>query len=140
MLDLDALFDQHSAITASWSGSARACYQCFTERLSQDAPLTIKVGKGGLSYYKQTAHGRLFVCHFNAIPRRETSELGFADFRQDLLAPVLDVPRMIADLQAAVGSDLAIKPGKVWCSLHFPLARSADVADAFRVHLIAKLA
>lgn len=138
-MGLDKLLNQHPLVTASWSEATRMLYRTFTERLTQQEPLTIKVGKGGLSYYKATVHGPLFVCHFNAIPRRDQHELGFADFRQDVLAPVLHVPAVIAELQTVVGSDIEIKVGKVWCSFHFPLVRSADVADALRVHLISKI-
>ncbi|MBV9789548.1 MAG: hypothetical protein JOZ51_15285 [Chloroflexi bacterium] len=137
-MDLDRIFDH--ALAADWSPKTRAIYRDFSERLMQRDALTVKVGKGGLSYYKTTAGGPIFVCHFNAEPRGGNADLGFADFRRDTLERVLDFPMMLADLQAALGPEITIKPGNIWYSFHFPLARRAEIADALRAQIISQIA
>jgi hypothetical protein len=138
MTNVQELFSQQPTITGAWPAATRALYQTFTDHLGRDTPVTIKVGKGGLSYYAATGQGRLFVCHFNAQPRGAVPDVGFADFRQDVLLPFLDVPTMRSELQAALGGP-EINVGAIWCSFRFPLAHSAAVADALRTHLLAKL-
>jgi hypothetical protein len=129
----------HNTVARGWSPSTRALYRAFCERIMRHTALDVQIGKGGLSFYAQTDSRRLFVCHFNAAPRGGQAELGFADFRQDVLQERLDLPATIQALQAAVGADVPIKVGKVWCSLHFPLARVPRIADAFATHLVAPL-
>lgn len=137
-MNLDRIFDH--ALAAQWSPEMRVAYREFSERLMQQDALTVKVGKGGLSYYKATAGGPIFVCHFNAQPRGGTGDLGFADFRRDALERVLDFPAVLTDLQSALGSEIAIKSGKIWYSFHFPLARRTEIADALRKQIVAKIA
>lgn len=132
-MNLDRIADH--ALAAQWSPEIRATYREFSERLMQHDALTIKVGKGGLSYYK----GPIFVCHFNARPRGGSDDLGFADFRRDTLERVLHFPAMLADLQAALGPEIAIKAGNIWYSFHFPLARRAEIAEALREQIVSKI-
>lgn len=139
-MDLTQLFAAHEAITAAWPAAARALYQTFTDHLVSDAAFTITLGKGGLSYYHVTAQRRLFICHVNALPRGREDGPGFADFRTDVLAPLVDVAAVLAGLRTALGDDITIREGKVWCSLHFPRARAAEVADAFRTELVGRVA
>lgn len=136
-MDLDRIFDH--ALAADWSPETRAIYRDFSERLMRQAALTVKVGKGGLSYYKTSAGGPIFVCHFNAAPRGGNADLGFADFRRDTLERVLDFPMMLAALQAALGPEITIKSGKIWYSFHFPLARRAEIADALGEQIVAQI-
>jgi hypothetical protein len=138
MQHIDELFE-HNTFAAAWSPGTRALYRAFCERIMQHGALDVQIGKGGLSFYKSTADGRVFVCHFNAAPRGKQNELAFADFRKDALKERLDLDAALNALQAAVGPDIPIKNGKVWCSLHFPLARSLDIADAFATHVVAQL-
>jgi hypothetical protein len=136
-MNLDRISDH--ALAAQWSPETQAAYRDFSERLMQQDALTVKVGKGGLSYYKTTASGPIFVCHFNAHPRGGTGDLGFADFRRDALERVLDFPAVLAELQALLGPEIAIKSGKIWYSFHFPLARRAAIADALREQIVSKI-
>ena len=110
-------------------------YKLFSERLMCHETLTIKAGKGGLSYYKN----KIFVCHFNAKPRKDRDDLGFADFRYDALRPYLDVDNTIFAIQKEVLSDVEIKSLKLWCSLHFPLSKLDHIADLFLKHIITKV-
>ena len=110
-------------------------YELFTAHLMQNEQLTVKSGKGGLSYYKQG----VFVCHFNAQPQKKREDLGFADFRYDGLRPYLDVQRTIAAIQKDSPPEVQIKSHKLWCSLHFPLPRLEHVADLFLKHIISKV-
>lgn len=110
-------------------------YELLTAHLMQDEQLTVRGGKGGLSYYK---HG-VFVCHFNARPQRRREDLGFADFRYEGLRPYLDVQRTIAAIQKDALPEVQIKPHKQWCSLHFPLTRLDHIADLFLRHIISRV-
>ncbi|HEY0733980.1 MAG TPA: hypothetical protein VGD69_03670 [Herpetosiphonaceae bacterium] len=136
-MNLDRILSH--AIAAQWSPEARAIYHDFSERLMQQDALSVKVGKGGLSYYKTTSSGPIFVCHFNAQPRSSTGDLGFADFRRDTLEHVLDFPAVLTGLQSALGPEIAIKSGNIWYSFHFPLARRAEIADALREQIVANI-
>lgn len=110
-------------------------YELFSTYLMQTEQLTVKSGKGGLSYYK---HG-VFVCHFNARPRQNREDLGFADFRYDGLRPYLDVENTIAAIQHDALPAVQIKGHKLWCSLHFPLSELEHIADLFLRHIICKV-
>lgn len=136
-MDLDRISDH--TLAAQWSPATRAIYRDFSERLMWQDALTIKVGQGGLSYYKTSASGPIFVCHFNAEPRGGNTELGFADFRRDTLEHVLAFPAVLAGLQTAFGPEITIKAGKIWYSFHFPLAQRAEIADALREQIIAQI-
>lgn len=110
-------------------------YQLFSDHLMQNETLTTKSGKGGLSYYKDG----VFVCHFNAKPRKDRDDLGFADFRYDALRPFLDVEKTILAIQNEALPEVEIKSHKLWCSLHFPLSKLEHIADLFLKHIISKV-
>jgi hypothetical protein len=110
-------------------------YKLFSEHLMRDEILTIKAGKGGLSYYKNGA----FVCHFNAKPRKDRDDLGFADFRYDALRPYLDIETTISTIRKEALPEVEIKSHKLWCSLHFPLSKLEHIADLFLKHIISKV-
>lgn len=137
-MNLDRIFDH--ALAAQWSQETRAVYRDFSERLMQQEALTVKVGKGGLSYYNPTSSGPIFVCHFNATPRSGTSDLGFADFRRDTLERVLDFSAVLAGLQSALGPEIEIKSGTIWYSFHFPLAGRTEIAEALREQIVSRIA
>ena len=111
-------------------------YKFFSDKLMQHETLTVKSGKGGLSYYKDG----VFVCHFNARPQAKRDDLGFADFRYDGLRPYLDIEATILALQQDALPDVQIKSHKLWCSLHFPLSIVEHVAGLFLKHIISKVA
>ena len=110
-------------------------YKFFSDQLMRREALTIKSGKGGLSYYKNG----VFVCHFNAKPQAKRDDLGFADFRYDALRPYLDIHRTISEMRKEASPEVAIKSHKLWCSLHFPLSKMENVADLFMKHIITKV-
>ena len=114
---------------------ADVAYTLFSEQLMRHTPLTVRRGKGGLSYYRHD----VFVCHFNARPQQKRDDLGFADFRYDSLRPHLDVEQVIAALQRDALPDVQFKRHKLWATLHFPLTRIEDVADLFVMHIISKV-
>jgi len=110
-------------------------YKHFSDQLIRHETLTIKSGKGGLSYYKNG----VFICHFNAQPHKTRDDLGFADFRYDALRPYLDIEKTLSALQQEALPDVQIKSHKLWCTLHFPLSRMEHVADLFLKHIITKV-
>ena len=110
-------------------------YKIFSDRLMTHETLTTKTGKGGLSYYKDG----VFVCHFNAQPQKKRDDLGFADFRYDVLRPYLEIEATIAAIQKVASPEVQIKSRKLWCSLHFPLSKMEHVADLFLTHIISKV-
>jgi hypothetical protein len=114
---------------------ADLAYQLFSEKLMKNESLTVKSGKGGLSYYKND----VFVCHFNAQPQKKRVDLGFADFRYDALRPFLDIEMTVAAFQKAALPEVQIKSHKLWCSLHFPLLQIEHVAGLFLKHIISKV-
>lgn len=135
---IDELFES-DPFAVTWSQSTRLVYRAFCDHLMGDEALSVRAGRGGLSFYKTTSTGPVFVCHFNALPRSGEERVGFADFRRDVLQGRLDLDAALESMQHALGPESPIKPGKVWCSVHFPLSRAPAVADAFREHLIAKV-
>lgn len=110
-------------------------YQLLSDHLMQHETLTVKSGKGGLSYYKKG----VFVCHFNAKPRKDRDDLGFADFRFDALHPYLDIEKTISAIQDEATSEIEIRAHKLWCSLHFPLSKLEHIAELFLKHIITKV-
>jgi hypothetical protein len=112
-----------------------AAYRFFSQQLTRSEILTTRMGKGGLSYYKNG----VFVCHFNARPRKGQDDLGFADFRYDSLRPYLDVEDTISAMQRDAHPEVQLKRHKLWCSLHFPLSRMEDVAGLFLRHIISRV-
>ena len=110
-------------------------YTAFSEHLMRDEPLTVKSGKGGLSYYKNG----VFICHFNARPRSGQEKLGFADFRFASLRPYLEIEPTIRAMQNDALPEVQIKSHKLWCSLHFPLSLVEHVAGLFRSHIVANV-
>jgi hypothetical protein len=110
-------------------------YNYFTHCLTRYETLTIKNGKGGLSYYKNS----VFVCHFNAKPRKDRDDLGFADFRYGALRPYLDIDLAISAIRNEVLPEVEIKSHKLWCSLHFPLSKLEHISDLFLKHIITKV-
>jgi hypothetical protein len=138
MNDLDLLFEQ-SDIARGWSAATQDHYRNFTHALNQTEPLSIKIGKGGLSYYRDTETGPVFVCHFNAAPQKARPDLGFADFRFDALRDRLDMDAVLHAMQTAALPDVHVKVNKLWCSLHFPHTMIEQVADLFSKHIISKV-
>ena len=114
---------------------SEAAYTFFSDKLMQHETLTVKSGKGGLSFYKNG----VFVCHFNAKPQGKRDDLGFADFRYDALRPYLDIESTMAVIQQEALPEIQIRSHKLWCSLHFPLSKMEHVADLFLKHIISKL-
>ena len=110
-------------------------YELFSKKLMQSETLTVKTGKGGLSYYKNG----VFVCHFNAQPQKKRDDLGFADFRYDTLRPYLDIEKTVSAIQQDALSEVQIKRHKLWCSLHFPMTIMEHVADLFLKHIVSKV-
>ena len=115
--------------------SSDLAYKLFSDKLMQHEPLTIKSGKGGLSYYKNG----IFICHFNARPQVKNPNLGFADFRYEGLRPYLDLDKTIAAIQKGALPEVLIKSHKLWCSLHFPLSKVEHIAALFLKHIISKV-
>src|SRR5687768_9807086 len=107
---------REQALIWKWSPQAEASYRQFSNLLMQHSTLDIKIGKGGLSYYKPTPTGSVFVCHFNARPQSKRDDIGFADFRFDALRDRLDLDATLQALQAAASPDIQIKVNKLWCS------------------------
>ncbi len=110
-------------------------YGFFTNSLTRKENLIIKEGKGGLSYYKNG----VFVCHFNAKPRKDRDDLGFADFRYDALRPYLDIETSISSMRKEALREVEFKGHKLWCSLHFPLSKLEHIADLFLKHIISEV-
>ena len=110
-------------------------YQLLSDHLMQHETLTVKSGKGGLSYYKKG----VFVCHFNAKPRKDRDDLGFADLRYDALSSYLDVDFTVSAIKNDAAPDVEIKSHKLWCSLHFPLLKLEHIAELFLRHIITKV-
>ncbi len=137
MLQLE-LLDQ-DPIAQMWFPEIRAHYVAFSQQMMQDEPLNIKVGEGGLSYYKAFRGKSLFVCHFNAKPQPKRDDLGFADFRYDKLQKFIDINETIMAMQAFDTHEIIVKRHKLWCSIDFLLVRECEVADLFRQHIVAKL-
>jgi hypothetical protein len=126
-------------IAQTWTPETRAIYQDFYQHLTQRTPLDIKIGKGGLSFYKANGPQKVFVCHFNAEPRKGQHDIGFADFRYAGLSNLLDVKGAIQAIQANASSEVEIKVHTLWCSLHFPIGLGRHVAQLFLDHIIAKI-
>src|ERR1700752_436513 len=112
-----------------------AAYQFFSGQVMRHDTLTIKTGTGGLSYYKNG----IFVCHFNAKPRKDRDDLGFADFRYDSLKPYIDIDGTISAIRNEALPEVEIKSHKLWYSLHFPLSKMEHVAALFLKHIITKV-
>jgi hypothetical protein len=127
---------EQDPIGSAWPADTRRRYLDFCRHLMRADPLAVKTGAGGLSFYKALDGRKIFVCHFNASPRRGQAGLGFADFRRDALQDCLDVDRALRALRRALGEEIEVKAGKTWCGLHFPLRQSTRVADAFREHIV----
>lgn len=137
-MDIHNLLSQNP-ITQAWPLDIRNAYLAFYKRLTKRAPLSVKIGKGGLSFYKELKDASVFVCHFNAMPQRGRTDLGFADFRFDALRQRLNVDTTIRTIQKTASPEIHIKVNKLWCSLHFPLTQANDVADLFTTHIISKV-
>lgn len=138
MVDIRQLLDA-SEIAKGWLLDVRETYAAFHNHLTQEESLIVKVGRGGLSFYKETRTGPVFVCHFNAAPQRGKSDLGFADFRFDALREQLDLSATLKSILAAAPPEVQVKVNKLWCSLHFPLTSADRVAEIFVQHIIAKI-
>lgn len=115
--------------------NSEEAYYFFTDCIMSHETLTIKSGKGGLSYYKNG----IFVCHFNARPQSKRDDIGFADFRYDVLRPYLDTDETISAIQKDAAPEVEIRSHKLWCSLHFPLSKSEHIAQLFLKHIITKV-
>lgn len=114
-------------------------YVAFYERLSEHDALRVKVGKGGLSFYKAVRDETVFVGHYNALPRRARPDIGFADFQFEPLRPYMKVEATLRKLQKAAMPEIEIKVNKLWCSLHFLHAYDRDVADLLTAHIVSKV-
>lgn len=117
------------------SMESATAYKFFSDQLMRHESLTVKSGKGGLSYYKNG----VFVCHFNAKPRANRDDLGFVDFRYDALRPFLDIEKTISAIQQEALPEVQIKSHKLWCGLHFPLIRMEHMADLLLKHIISRV-
>ena len=137
-MDIQAALLQNP-VSREWTTETRNIYQAFYQRMTRTTPLAIKIGKGGLSFYKEITNGSVFVCHFNAKPQSNKSDAGFADFRYDAIGKYVNVDDTIQSLQKTAPPDVVIKVNKLWCSLHFPLNLADDVADLFIQHIVTKV-
>jgi hypothetical protein len=137
-MDIQSVLLQNP-ISRAWSVGTRKIYQAFYRRMTHPAPLAIRIGKGGLSFYKEIANDSVFVCHFNAKPQRRQDALGFADFRFDAIDPYLEVSDTLQLIQNTASKEIVIKVNKLWCSLHFPLKLADEVADLFVQHIVTKI-
>lgn len=138
LMDIQQLLSQ-DPIAKGWTIDTRNTYLAFYQRLTKSTPLMVRIGKGGLSFYKRTKSGLVFLVHFNAMPQRGRYDLGFADFRFDALRQHMNVDTIVRALQKAAPPDIQIKVNKLWCSLHFPLTLADNVADLLTQHIIAKV-
>jgi hypothetical protein len=129
----------HDPIGQTWKPEVRAHYINFSEQLMHSRPLLFKIGKGGMSYYLPFDGAQIFVCHFNATPRSNRDDLGFADFRYDALRQYLNVEATLQALSQGAPPEVEVKPHKLWCSLQFPLTSIDPVADLFRERIILKI-
>lgn len=136
-MDLQDILSQNP-ISRVWTLETRKTYQAFYQRMTYSTPLLIKIGKGGLSFYKETANAPIFVCHFNAQPQSNKYDLGFADFRFDALRKYLNVEETIGLIQKMAPPEIVIKVNKLWCSLHFPLNLTEEVASLFVQHIVTR--
>ena len=121
-------------IAQEWDEAVAGRYRNFADVLAFDHELEITIGRGGLSFY--TPGPRKFLCHFNASPRTGRHDLGFADFKPQVLAPQLDPDAVVADLQRRFGSEIPLRAGKVWYGAHFLSEHDALVAAAFRSAIV----
>ena len=126
-------------ISREWSLRTRKIYEAFYRRMTQTSPLAIRIGKGGLSFYKEIADDAVFICHFNAKPQSRKDELGFADFRFEAIGQYLNVSDTLQLLQNTASKEIVIKVNKLWCSLHFPLKLADEVADLLVQHIVTKI-
>lgn len=137
-MNLHKLLSQ-DPIAEKWTPDMCDLYVAFYERLSEHNALTVKIGKGGLSFYKPIKDESVFVCHYNALPRRARPDIGFADFQFEPLRPYLKVDTMLRKLQKAAMPEVEIKLNKLWCSLHFLHAYDMDVADLLTRYIVSKV-
>jgi hypothetical protein len=137
-MDIRKLLAQ-DPIAEAWTPELRDLYVAFYERLSEHNVLTVKVGKGGLSFYKAVKDAQVFVCHYNVLPRRAWPDIGFADFQFEPLRPYLKVEAMLRKLQRAAPPEIEIKVNKLWCSLHFLHAYDMDVANLLTQQIVSKV-
>jgi hypothetical protein len=137
-MDLRKLLAQ-DPIAEAWTSDMCDLYVAFYERLGEHNALTVKIGKGGLSFYKAVKEAPVFVCHYNALPRRARPDIGFADFQFEPLQPYLKMDAMLRKLQRAAPPEIEIKVNKMWCSLHFLHAYDNDVADLLTQHIVSKV-
>jgi len=137
-MDIHGALLQNS-ISKEWTIETRNIYQAFYRRMTSAGPLAIKIGNGGLSFYKQIQNSAVFVCHFNAKPQRSRNDLGFADFRFDALHPYLPVDNTIRLFRNTASQETTIKVHKLWCSLHFPLQVAETVADLFVQNIVTRM-
>jgi hypothetical protein len=137
-MDLRKLLAQDLNAEA-WTPEMCDLYVAFYERLSEHNVLTVKVGKGGLSFYKAVKDAQVFVCHYNALPRRARSDIGFADFQFEPLRSYLKVDAMLRKLQRVAMPEIEIKVNKLWCSLHFLHDYDMDVADLLTQQIVSKV-
>jgi hypothetical protein len=115
-------------VTAETDEAAR--YARFRDRVVAGDPVDVKAGPGGLSFYVSIDGRRRFACHFNARPRREESNRGFADFKPQDTG--LDQVRVTARLEELLQGKAECRRGARWWSAHFAADQDLLVADAFR--------
>ena len=126
-------------IAGTWAPGVLTRYRQFAATLAGDHELEVTIGRGGLSFYAETAAGRTFICHFNAAPRIGREDLGFVDFRPLDLAPQLDPHAVVADLRQRLGASVELRSGKIWHSAHFDSGREVGVAESFRQSVVEPL-
>jgi hypothetical protein len=126
---------EQDRVGKTWSPELRAIYVAFSEIVMKAGLLTIKIGKGGLSYYKD----EVFVCHFNAKPQSKRDDIGFADFRFASLEKLLHVEKTVKATQNAAAPDIEVRVNDRWCSFHFSLNDYSKVADLFVEHIISQI-
>ena len=132
---LEASFESHP-IATGWDRALTARYVRFAHVLAGPHELEITIGRGGLSFYANSAGRRAFVCHFNAAPRAGRDDLGFADFKPHALAPQLDPEAVIRDMKRRLAPTIELRAGKAWYGAHFDREQDSDVADAFRLSIL----
>jgi hypothetical protein len=123
-------------IARTWSASQNDLYLTFSRILFAYHDLIVKVGKGGLSYYKTIGDKRVFIAHFNASPRKGSPNTVFADFRLDSLRSHLDLSHAIESMRLAASPDTTIKLSHSWCSFHFPTSQTEGVAALFKKNIV----
>lgn len=130
---------EEKAAEKDWSPKAVDLYENFSNILMQKEPLTLYAGAGGVSYYKKTGRGPVFICHINVTPRRRASKMAYLSFRQASLEKALDVDALQTAVRRGTGPDDFLKVGPKWTGLHFPMEDVERVAKLVRREIVEKV-